>query len=84
MPPNYNCDEIKKKKFQQLIPVSLYLKISLSLITSTLVFNISELPYESQIVNTFQSSVDFGGDSYKLVDNMGLDGIYQQPPYSSG
>ena len=31
-----------------------------------------------QIVNTFQSTVDWDGDSYKLVDNEGLDGKYQK------
>ena len=30
------------------------------------------------IVNTFQSSVGWDGDSYKLVDNKGLDGNYQR------
>ena len=45
---------------------------------------LSEVPEESQIVNTFQSSVAWNGDSYKLVDDMGLDGKYQAPPYDSG
>ena len=40
---------------------------------------LSDVPEESQIVNTFQSSVAFNGDSNKLVDNEGLDGEYQSP-----
>ena len=35
------------------------------------------------IVNTFQSTVAYNGDSYKLVDNEGLDGRYQKI-YTSG
>ena len=42
-----------------------------------LFFNtVSATIVESQITNTFHSSVAFNGDSSKLIDNQGLDGNY--------
>ena len=55
-------------------------KYASSLLTVTFLFNISAVPQEIQIVNTFHSSVQANGPSEKLVDEKGLDGKYVNSP----